>query len=882
TAVKVLDDVEDYMLYGIGLFYFIVSIVPKSQLPALKAIGLQSNHDQGIKNLEGIFKRKNGRAQYAALFLLINYLFLPRGLDDPSITLGRAGAILEECLKASPNSSSFLLMACHHARKTGNMIPSALNHITRGIQTCEAAGVPSINYRFELGLTFFIHQEFGKATDIFEILWRRYVELSPEKSWSNGGRRRKGRSSSVGQMPLQTTTLGVTTPGEESGGVGRIDELGDEEDDFELAPFCGLCLIACKSAIRLGQEGYFGYGRDGFGSRPVLAGSNNSSSTNLAWGSMEGIFRMSAPGSSAPISQQQNIPKGQDNDLLMAAQEVLAMMVPPDQFATLKSVASSSGGSIFEHVKGSSSQSTRATREGSIGEPGGITAGQIPVAPVQSKLNRFNKFAWNQCQKSLQKGHITPFLPLVILYLRRDVAYMKPVLLRKFRTLMESIWKTVQHDADPDTQAIYLLLSAVVHRQLLPDDSTFAYTALTDCLLLESLIETEMWLGELLYKKLNLPQAALEQFQWVIKGPAKEVQPTTSIFSASGIASSVSGSGMAPRAGGGANNGFNPRLSVYGGGFPSESVSNLVESVAAAAAAAAATSGVSSDPDLEGHFHFKSTSSAHHRLTTKTSTDAAATVSINRRSTVKPEPSIYSRPYVVPEPDPTVLVNHASTLQESPHAHDGSVNIQAAFPQDTVMNDPLDGSLKRSSSIMLDQKNSTRGGIVTGTHHREEVRKSARLSSSAMTDPLNDPSRGVEGQRPLSPSSTYGLSRREESMVVQIEDETDQQLETTSGARGGEISRQGAMIGSTSALEKGADHRVMIPEEQVEGPESLGGTIPTQYRTLPPGSMVLNDKGAKQESNTSSASQSAFNPGWNTITLPNILSDAQRKRGSIQ
>src|SRR5690606_37018923 len=55
------------------------------------------------------------------------------------------------------------------------MIPTALNYITRGIQTCEASGLPSINYRFEMGLTFFINHEFSKAADIFEILWRRYI-----------------------------------------------------------------------------------------------------------------------------------------------------------------------------------------------------------------------------------------------------------------------------------------------------------------------------------------------------------------------------------------------------------------------------------------------------------------------------------------------------------------------------------------------------------------------------------------------------------------------------------------------------------------------------------------------------------------------------------
>lgn len=101
-AVKVLEDTEDYLQYGIGLFYFIVSIVPKSLVPALRTIGLQSNHEQGIKNFEDVLSRKNGRAPFAALFLLINYLFLPRGVADPNISLGRAGVILNEALRRCP------------------------------------------------------------------------------------------------------------------------------------------------------------------------------------------------------------------------------------------------------------------------------------------------------------------------------------------------------------------------------------------------------------------------------------------------------------------------------------------------------------------------------------------------------------------------------------------------------------------------------------------------------------------------------------------------------------------------------------------------------------------------------------------------------------
>lgn len=69
TAIKVLDDIENYVQYGLGLFYFIVTIVPKSLLPALRTIGLQSNHEQGIQHLESVFTHKNGRGKVLSVFL---------------------------------------------------------------------------------------------------------------------------------------------------------------------------------------------------------------------------------------------------------------------------------------------------------------------------------------------------------------------------------------------------------------------------------------------------------------------------------------------------------------------------------------------------------------------------------------------------------------------------------------------------------------------------------------------------------------------------------------------------------------------------------------------------------------------------------------------
>jgi len=234
-------------------------------------------------------------------------------------------------------------MACHHARKTGNMIPAALNHITRGIQTCEAASIPSINYRFELGLTFFIHQEFSKAADIFEILWRRFVTTAPLAGATSPigmgpGRKRKGRSNSASQSMMNESAIGRSP----NPSFGLEEE--EEEDDFELAPFCGLCLIASKVVVRLGQEGYFEYGRDGFGHR-----------------NQDGIMSpvsglLSDSGSETMTTTPMNFPlPGPESDLLMAAQEVLMMMLGGEQGTTIKSLG---GSSVAEHSRAASNQST--------------------------------------------------------------------------------------------------------------------------------------------------------------------------------------------------------------------------------------------------------------------------------------------------------------------------------------------------------------------------------------------------------------------------------------------------------------------------------------------------------------------------------------------
>jgi len=100
--VEIYSDIEDCLEFGIGVFYFIVSIVPGSFQSVLKAIGFNAEREQSIQMLENCYSRDGVRAPFAALFLLVNYLFLSRGLADPTPSLSKAHIIAQECVKRYP------------------------------------------------------------------------------------------------------------------------------------------------------------------------------------------------------------------------------------------------------------------------------------------------------------------------------------------------------------------------------------------------------------------------------------------------------------------------------------------------------------------------------------------------------------------------------------------------------------------------------------------------------------------------------------------------------------------------------------------------------------------------------------------------------------
>jgi hypothetical protein len=119
-------------------------------------------------------------------------------------------------------------MACQQARKTGQ-INEAIIHITNGISSCEMIGVTSTNYRFEKGMTYLINLDFSAAKNIFELLFYGNTIVFSGK---NGSIRLHG------SIHGSTRLLSRDRSSKKDNSLLQFFE-------FELRPFCGLCLAGC-------------------------------------------------------------------------------------------------------------------------------------------------------------------------------------------------------------------------------------------------------------------------------------------------------------------------------------------------------------------------------------------------------------------------------------------------------------------------------------------------------------------------------------------------------------------------------------------------------------------------------------------------------------
>ncbi|EFC49286.1 predicted protein [Naegleria gruberi] len=174
-------DVLHNVYFGMGIFNFMLSILPPMLTSILSMIGFDADRDHGLELMK--FDHEYGGRQFgvASFMLSMNYLFIPRALEDRETKLAIAGGLLEKSEKIFPRSGGFKMMKSHYERKKGD-ISNAITSLSEAITICEESMgfMPNILVH-ELSWCYFLTEDFEKASHYLNIL------VSSEKDFDTKG-----------------------------------------------------------------------------------------------------------------------------------------------------------------------------------------------------------------------------------------------------------------------------------------------------------------------------------------------------------------------------------------------------------------------------------------------------------------------------------------------------------------------------------------------------------------------------------------------------------------------------------------------------------------------------------------------------------------------
>jgi len=142
-------EIQEHLRFGVGLFYYIVSLVPGIMLKILQMIGFVGDQDKAIQIMTEIYQNNGLKAPYAAIILMAVYLFLPSALSDISDNLKCVSPIIEFSRKTYPNGAMFNYMCAQYARKTGNG-KQAIEHLHDAIKACKEIEVEPNLFQWDL------------------------------------------------------------------------------------------------------------------------------------------------------------------------------------------------------------------------------------------------------------------------------------------------------------------------------------------------------------------------------------------------------------------------------------------------------------------------------------------------------------------------------------------------------------------------------------------------------------------------------------------------------------------------------------------------------------------------------------------------------------
>jgi tetratricopeptide (TPR) repeat protein len=156
--------------YGIGTFYYILSILPSTITKVLSFLGFKADRDEGIALLCQVANESTLWGPAATFMLALNYLFIPRAFQRKEKSLNDFKPMMSIVEERFPNGSLFLMMSSHYWRKSGDL-ERANESLEKAIKSAKESfdATPTV-YMFELAQNYIILEKFDKAKEILESL----------------------------------------------------------------------------------------------------------------------------------------------------------------------------------------------------------------------------------------------------------------------------------------------------------------------------------------------------------------------------------------------------------------------------------------------------------------------------------------------------------------------------------------------------------------------------------------------------------------------------------------------------------------------------------------------------------------------------------------
>jgi tetratricopeptide (TPR) repeat protein len=173
---KYPQELQDLVLWGVGLFYILLSLLPAALTKVLTVIGFKSDQKAGEQYLTGVFEREGIRSGFSCLILALYYSFAPSGLNDYHIALDKALPILKAANERYPTNSYFYMLTCTNVRKDGRT-EEALDAIRKTIANyADKKNLPHLYYFIEadtLYINFSFEEVVARGQEIFALFEER-------------------------------------------------------------------------------------------------------------------------------------------------------------------------------------------------------------------------------------------------------------------------------------------------------------------------------------------------------------------------------------------------------------------------------------------------------------------------------------------------------------------------------------------------------------------------------------------------------------------------------------------------------------------------------------------------------------------------------------